>query len=171
MAHGRQGQGIAHDPVDGRARETIQRIRRAVARQRLGDKAVEELSPARTNQQRRSCSRQELSQAQRRDRRAGRVEVVRRYRNPDIEAQRGQAPSQIVEDRGCRRRGPPYFSVNGYGVVRPSDGGKAAVLTALSTHDPVGVPANFPVTVADETLPFFPMMTVTIAMPGTLNWL
>ena len=41
-----------------------------------------------------------------------------------------------------------YFSWNGYGVENPSDGGKLAVLTAASTQAPVGVPANFPVTVA-----------------------
>ena len=64
-----------------------------------------------------------------------------------------------------------YFSWNGYGVENPSDGGNAAVLTAASTQVPVGVPANLPVTSALVTLPFLPMTTFTIAVPGTLNWL
>jgi len=64
-----------------------------------------------------------------------------------------------------------YFSWNGYGVEKPSDGGKDAVFTAASTHVPVGVPANLPVTSALVTLPFLPMTMLTIAVPGTLNWL
>jgi len=65
----------------------------------------------------------------------------------------------------------PYFSWNGYGVENPSDGGKLAVFTAASTQVPVGVPANFPVTVAVVTLPLLPITMLTIAVPGTLNWL
>jgi hypothetical protein len=64
-----------------------------------------------------------------------------------------------------------YRSWNGYGVVKPSEGGKTADLTAFSTQEPVGVPANFPDTVDELTLPLLPMTTLTIAMPGTLNWL
>ena len=64
-----------------------------------------------------------------------------------------------------------YLSWNGYGVVKPSDGGKTADLTAFWTHAPVGVPANLPETVALETLPLLPMTTLTMAMPCTLNWL
>src|SRR5450432_2755324 len=81
---------------------------------------------------------------------------------------RPRAPSRTVRPTGPYRA---YFSWNGYGVVRPSDGGKLADLTAFSTHDPVGVPANLPETVADVTRPLLPMTTLTIAMPGTLNWL
>ena len=67
--------------------------------------------------------------------------------------------------------GTRYLSWNGYGVENPSEGGKLAVFTADSTHAPVGVPANLPVTSAFVTLPFFAMTTFTIAVPGTLNWL
>ena len=63
----------------------------------------------------------------------------------------------------------PYLSWNGYGVWRPSDGGKLADFTAFSTQAPVGVPANLPVTVAEVTLPDLPMTTFTIAIPCTLN--
>src|SRR5262245_30107362 len=64
-----------------------------------------------------------------------------------------------------------YFNWNGYGVENPSEAGNVADLTAASTQVPVGVPANLPVTVADDTLPLLAMTTLTIAVPGTLNWL
>src|SRR4051812_23941903 len=105
----------------------------------------------------------------------------RRSRRPRAAGARsaptGRTPPRAARAAGrCagRRRACPlaaYLSWNGYGVLRPSDGGKLAVLTAFSTQEPVGVPANLPVTVAVETFPFLPMTTFTIAIPGTLYWL
>ena len=90
--------------------------------------------------------------------------------------QRAERALERREDRRVvrrrrRRLATCYFSWNGYGVENPSEGGNEAVLTAASTHVPVGVPANLPVTSALVTLPFFAMTTFTIAVPGTLNWL
>jgi len=47
-----------------------------------------------------------------------------------------------------------------------SQGGNFAVLAALSTHPPLGVPANLPVTDADATRPPFDTEMVTFAIPG-----
>lgn len=57
-----------------------------------------------------------------------------------------------------------YLMVDGLFVF-----GKRALFTARATHDPVGVPAKMPDTLALETLPLAPMATRTIAMPGTRN--
>ena len=50
-------------------------------------------------------------------------------------------------------------------------GGNLAPLAADSTQDPVGVPANFPVTLTELTFPPEATLMVAMAVPGTLYWL
>lgn len=52
-----------------------------------------------------------------------------------------------------------------------SQGGNLAVLAAASTHVPLGVPANLPVTLAEAIRPPLETEMLTFAMPGTLYWL
>jgi hypothetical protein len=63
--------------------------------------------------------------------------------------------------------GDPRPRLNGYGNDAPSDGCKVAERTALSTQRPVGVSANFPLTVADTTAPLFATTTLTMARPAS----
>ena len=157
-------------------REPVERVRRAVAGLRAASARTDRRTPARPN--RRSPPRA------RRGSSAPSVSVETGAQA----ASNAAAPSGTTtfsphaaeralerrEDRRVvrrRRARACYFSWNGYGVENPSEGGKQAVLTAVSTQVPVGVPANLPVTVAVVTLPFLPMTTLTIAVPGTLNWL
>jgi hypothetical protein len=158
------------DLRDDPGRVAIERVGRAVRRLRCRVEEIEVGRAARPDDQRAAGPGQELIEAQRRRRR---VEGRGRKRQENVQAERAQRRRQRRERLGRRnpdrREALAYFSWKGYGVVRPSEGGKAADLTAFSTQAPVGVPANLPVTVADVTLPLLPMTTVTIAIPWTLN--
>ena len=60
--------------------------------------------------------------------------------------------------------------MNGQGKLSGSQGGNLADLAAVSTHEPVGVPAKF-LLVMDTDVTFPPLATLTLAMtvPPTLN--
>jgi hypothetical protein len=152
--------------LDDAAGVPIERVGRAVRGLRRGGEEPEERRSARTGDERPArAGQQTLGGRSAR----GRVQVRRGQRQDDVEPQRAERALERREDVGVgdrRRRGcAAYLSWNGYGVVKPSDGGKTADLTAFSTQEPVGVPANLPDTVALETLPLLPMTTFTIAMP------
>ena len=169
-------QRVGHGTGGHPPRVAVERVRRAVGRLRaLGGEPIEERRAARTDDDRGPPARQQPTERQRRNRRAGGVERGRRDRYDDVEPPPFERTLERGEGRcvAVRRRAalPRYLSWNGYGVENPSDGGKLAVFTAASTHVPVGVPANFPVTVAVVTLPLLPITMLTIAVPGTLNWL
>ena len=59
--------------------------------------------------------------------------------------------------------------MKGQGKVIDWQGGNFADLAAVSTQDPVGVPANLPVTDVVLTLPPDATLPVAMAVPGTLN--
>jgi len=59
--------------------------------------------------------------------------------------------------------------VKGQGKVIDWQGGNFADLAAASTQDPVGEPANLPVTVAELTFPPETTLIVAMAVPGALN--
>lgn len=147
----------------------IERIRPAVGRLRLPVEAIEKCRSARADDQRAGCGGQQLIESQ------GRRRPVERgppEREQDVEPQRPQPRRQRLErtaGRSFARRRAPYRSWKGYCICNPSDAGKVADFTAFSTQLPLGVPANFPETVAEVILPLLPMTTLTIAIPGTLN--
>ena len=96
-----------------------------------------------------------------------------RMLNPRAASARQRAARRGGDFQGgapARRPRPTSAGTDTASSARPT-AGSSAILTAFSTHAPVGVPANLPVTVADVTWPLLPMTTLTIAMPGTLNWL
>jgi len=164
-------------PDDARG-VAIERVGRAVGRLGAALEEIEERRAARADEQRAGRAGQELGQAQ-----GGGcpIEELGRERQEEVEAERADRARQLGERAGGRptgtvsgpwlagRQGLLYRRTKGYCVVRPSDGGKAADLTAFSTQPPVGVPANLPVTVAEVTLPLLPMTMLTIAIPPTLN--
>ena len=177
--------GPSEDPFPGRPEnlrdrcgdafpgEVIEGIWRRVARWPAGrrrSKVAEERRPPIPYQHRAMRSRQQVSEARRPPRDRDLVESGSWKRQEHVETLDGETVAQGA--KGVLRRSvipEPHRRLNGYGVLRPSDGGKEADFTAASTQPPVGVPVNFPVTVADETLPLLLMTTLTIAMPGTLN--
>ena len=131
----------------------IEQVRRAVrappARRRTNRRTPGPPEP--TRQRRR---RAPGSSSARRERPRHGVERRGRQRQEHVQPQQ---PERGPQRRAARRRPElgtcgPYFSWNGYGVVNPSDGGKPADLTAFSTQEPVGVPANLPPTVRRRDL-------------------
>jgi hypothetical protein len=169
-------QRLPHGARDHTRGVAIERVGGAIGGFGRRREELEEGSAARPDDERAGGLGQESVQPQRgrRD-----VERIGRDGQEDVQPERAERALQRRERTG-RRYGPAgherrqvearsaYLSWNGYGVDSPSDGGKLADLTAFSTQPPVGVPANLPVTVADEILPFLPMTTFTIAIPGTL---
>ncbi len=171
-SHAERPERLPGRPLDDTAGVPIERVGRAVRGLRRGGEDPEERRAARAGDERAARAGQQAFGGRSA---GGGVQIRRGQRQDDVEPQRAERALERREEVGVgsrRRRGrTAYLSWNGYGVVKPSDGGKTADLTAFSTHEPVGVPANFPDTVALETLPLLPMTTFTIAMPCTLNWL
>jgi len=173
------------DPGHGLAREVVQRIlvlnflaQRRLFRPRPGQpllpKTTKESWATVADHQGAPAIGQQLGQGRARDPRHGGIEGRSPKGQDDVKPHRAKRVGKRSQG-GFRVRasggGNDYRKVNGYGVDNPSEGGKVAVLIAFSTQAPVGVPENFPVTEADVILPLLPMTTLTIAKPGTLNWL